>query len=400
MMANFEEEFAKKCYVLDPAVRDLIKQSRLQYNDATSVLNDKAKVAVEKYNKKALTDTVFSLKTVCDQLFDVVLKVTVDQTNTDVERLANKLQDVMNNRFAELTEKISNKVPSSDTALDLPVSPDVPKEKHVIILKDKDGALKYNEQKWSTIVKGTLESKLKDVPVNRSLLSKTGQGCLFFPNKKAQEEAKSLLEPLFKVTSSSKPAKDVLPKIKVFDINTDVYHDKITLKQAILDKNPAINAYHEKGDTLDIILINDRSNSAILKVSSGIRRILMKSGKIFLGMQSLNIRDHFQPLQCFACQGLGHKQGAEECRHHRKATPGNTCLYCSSDEHRSKDCPFKKQPSKHECVNCKNSDRHEHRENANHTSTSLKCPFIIREVNALIKRTTGINDAEAKKLRI
>ena len=295
---------------------------------------------------------------------------------------------------------MSDKIGSCESTPTPPVLPEVPKEKHVIVLKDKDNNdANYDEQRWSTVVKGTLKTKLKNVPVNRSLLSKTGQGCLFFPSKKAQEEAQSLLEPLFTVTSSSKPTKDVLPKIKVFDIDTDIYHDKLTLKQAILNKNPEISECNGNGDTLDVILINDRSNYAILKVSSGIRKILMKSGKIFLGMQSLNIRDHFQPLQCFACQGHGHKQGSEECKHHGKDTPGNTCLYCG-DNHRSKDCEFKKQPNKHACVNCKTSDKHEYRTNANHTSTSLKCPFVIREVNSLIKRTTGISDAEAKKLRI
>lgn len=385
---------------MDHNLRNLVKQCRMQYNDATSVFNDKAKATVIKegsaFTRKILVDTVFSLRTVCDQLFDFTLKMAEEQSNSDLERISSKLNDVMNNRFNELAQqlKVSGNVVN-------PVSEvqEVQKEKHVIVVKEKHGSEKYNEQSWSTVVKGTLEDKLKDVPVNRSLLNKAGQGCLFFPNKKAQEQAQSVLEPLFHVTSSSMPLKNVLPKIKIFDINPNIYNDKQVLKQAILDKNPELNAYHEKGETLDIILINSQSNYAIIKVSPSMRKVLIKNGRIFLGMQSLRTRDHFQPLQCFACQCHGHKQGSEECRYHNMETPGNTCLYCSGD-HRSKDCQHKTDKSKHVCVNCKNSDSNAHKVNANHTSTSLKCPFVIREINILIKRTTGIDEAEAKKLKI
>ena len=43
-------------------------------------------------------------------------------------------------------------------------------------------------------MKGTLQTKLKSIPVNKSLLNKSGQGCLIFPNKQAQEEAQAALE--------------------------------------------------------------------------------------------------------------------------------------------------------------------------------------------------------------
>ena len=68
------------------------------------------------------------------------------------------------------------------------------------------------------------------------------------------------------------PLKNVLPKIKIFDINPNIYNDKQVLKQAILDKNPELNAYHERGETLDIILINSQSNYAIIKVSPSMRK--------------------------------------------------------------------------------------------------------------------------------
>ena len=167
--------------------------------------------------------------------------------------------------------------------------------------------------------------------------------------------------------------------------------------QAILDKNPGINECVEKGQTLDIVLINVPGKYAIAKVSPEIRKVLMSNGKLYLGMRSHRIRDHFQPLQCFACQVHGHKQGSTDCKHHGTDRK-NTCLYCSGD-HMSKDCPVKKEPRKYKCANCAHSDKPELRNNCCHTSTSLKCPFVIKEINALLRRTAGISDMEAKNLR-
>ena len=397
-MENFQTAFETASRNMDADVKNEILQSHLQYSDATRVFGDKSKSdVVEKgtYTRKILGDAVFSLRSVCDQLFKVVLKLSENQSGSDVERMAKKVEDMFNTRFDNFTQQISPTRPDTN----IPAATNLQKEKHVIVIKDKNSDAKYNAQTWSTVVKGSLESQLKEIPVNRSLLNKAGAGCLFFPNKKAQEDAQSVLEPLYNVETSTTPVKDILPKIKIFDVDSAVYAEKDVLKQAIKVKNPDVSTLLNNGCTLDVILINTAGNYAIIKVSPEIRKVLMNQGKIFLGMQSLRIRDHFQPLQCFACQGLGHKQGSEDCKFHGADTAGNTCLYCSGN-HRSRDCEHKKDRNKHTCVNCKHSSKPEHRANSNHTSTSLKCPFVIKEINALIKRTSGLSETEAKNLRI
>ena len=163
------------------------------------------------------------------------------------------------------------------------------KEKHVIVLNEKDSDAKFDQTTWSTVVKGTLNDQLKSIPVDKSLLNKSGKGCLFFPNKQARNEAKAILEPLFDVTVDSRPRKNVMPKIKVFDIDTEVYCDKDELKHAIIGKNPNINNLIEKDNDLEIILINKTFNFAILKVTPSIRRMLINNGKLFLGMHSLKV---------------------------------------------------------------------------------------------------------------
>ena len=399
MMVN-DTEIGEAICAIHPDVKNLIQQSRLQYNDAISVLKGKNKETVVEqgiHTRKVLAETVFSLKDVCDNLFDAVLKLAGKDASSDVDRIVSKFTDIVDTRFTDLAQQISTY--GMQPNVGFPPLADQRKEKHVILVKEKNSTKVYNEQTWSNVVKGTIESSLKEIPVNRSVLNKSGQGCLFFPNKKAQEDAQSALQSLFDCTTSSKPSKDIMPKVKIFDIDVNLYSDKNVLRQAILEKNPDICAFVEDSHTFDVILINTSRNFAIIKVSPDIRNVLMAAGNVFLGMQSHRFRDHFQPLQCYACQRHGHKQGSQDCRYHGDASRNNTCLYCS-DNHMSKDCPVKRQPGKHICVNCKHSDRHEHKANVNHTSTSLKCPFVLREINALIKRTTGINDTEAKNLRI
>ena len=140
--------------------------------------------------------------------------------------------------------------------------------------------------------------------------------------------------------------------------------------------------------------MDTKRNTAIVKVSQEIRRIMVKENRIYIDMTSLRVRDHFLPLQCFACQAYGHKQGSPECS--RKDSEKNVCLYCAGD-HASKTCEFKKKPELHKCKNCLTSSNPAHKENAGHTSTSLCCPFTIKETNSLIRRTAGLNDDEVKK---
>ena len=103
--------------------------------------------------------------------------------------------------------------------------------------------------------------------LKKSLLSKEGNGCLFFPNKESQMKAQNILQPHFKVEAITKARKSIMPKIKVYDVDNELYKEKTVLKQAILDKNPEIDALVSKGSTLEIIIINDFRNDAILKVS-------------------------------------------------------------------------------------------------------------------------------------
>ena len=267
------------------------------------------------HTRSVLVDAVFSLDTVCRDMFDTVLKLLKKDHTTNIDQVVNifeRFETLVQNKFETLFRCLPQNC-NDDLALPTSVISNTTvddKDKHVIVSKKKDSDAKYDNISWSTVVKGTLQDQLKYIPVDKSLLNKSGQGCLFFPNDQAQDEAKTVLEPLFDLTTDSRPKK-IMHKIKVFDVGTEVYNDKTELKQAIIEKNPDVKDLIDNNNDLDVIVINKLLNFAILKVTPMIRRLLIKRGRLFLGMHSIKVRDHFQPLQCYACQQYGHKLGSQ-----------------------------------------------------------------------------------------
>ena len=150
----------------------------------------------------------------------------------------------------------------------------------------------------------------------------------------------------------------------------------------------------DTGLSFDVMFIDVKWKYAIIKVSQEIRNVINKTNRICIDMESVRTRDHFQPTQCYACQKHGHKQGSPECSLNN--TDISICLYCG-ENHQSKTCPVKKDIEKHRCVNCMHSSVSDHKQNCNHTSTSLSCPYVIKETNSLVSRTAGLDDATAKK---
>ena len=148
-------------------------------------------------------------------MFDIVLNLS-DKLVTkapEVDRIADVLETSFNKLSAELTSNLAKAFnPHSQTSAnvnDFPALNSNP-EKHMIILENSDETdSKFNTVAWNDIVKTKLAPKFKNVPIEKTLLSKDGKGCIFVPNKKVQEEVKQALEndDDFNVTANSKPKK-------------------------------------------------------------------------------------------------------------------------------------------------------------------------------------------------
>lgn len=120
-------------------------------------------------------------------------------------------------------------------------------------------------------------------------------------------------------------------------------------------------------------------------MSAAVRDIILKTQRIYLDMQSHVVVDHYHVIQCFKCQGVGHKSDSKFCPLYNSNR--SICLYCSK-EHKSKTCTSKVDKALHECANCKSSKVLDIKLQAKgHTSTSKQCPIIKREINRIANIT-------------
>ena len=65
-------------------------------------------------------------------------------------------------------------------------------DKHIVVVENHEG--NFFEDSWATVVKNKMSSKLKSVPVHKTVLNKKGQGCIFFPSEKEKHKAIEVLK--------------------------------------------------------------------------------------------------------------------------------------------------------------------------------------------------------------
>ena len=332
-----------------------------------------------KFTRTVLTDTVFALKDIAEELVGLIELQSITATSGICNKLVEKFSDML---AQTMPKAIKSAMDANSLSTGNRKETQVEKEKFSLLI-DKGNEEVFNTRSWNEVAKQNINDKLKNIPVKKTNVTKNGQGYILLPNKEAQEQAKLALQEDFVVTESVTTHKKILPKLVVLDIEGYSKDDKTLLKEAITDKNECVRSLANAGKVLEVVYIDERKRHAVLKVSPEIRNAVMKHGTVFIGMQSHKAKDHIHVIQCFACQKFGHKQGSEHCEMrggHRH------CLYCSGD-HQSKDCRVKNDPNKYKCINCINSKNKFHQDHACHTSTSNFCPFVAREKEAALKRT-------------
>ena len=368
---------------------ELIKLKKT-FNNVTTAFNLQGKTLTQlntsAYKKEVLAEALITVVDVCQNALNLLDKKNNPQDV--VNQIANKVQNAISKMVPQLVADVLKKDENTVTKENIQ---EKEKEKHVIILENKEDAeSKYDKNTWSQVVKSTISNKLKNVPVQKSVVTKSGQGCIFFPTKDDQAQAQSILQDDFKVSSSTNKVKFLLPKLKVFKIDeTYKKEDKEVLKADILKKNPYIGDFNLDQYVFEVIIIDEKQNYCILKVSPEIREAIKKRGSIFINMESHMVKDQVHVIQCFCCQEHGHKKGENECK--LKNAGKNICLYCSGD-HESRNCEFKKDSSHWNCSNCANSNNPHYKTNSKgHTTTSPYCPFVIQQTKSIINRTQGLD---------
>ena len=269
---------------------------------------------------------------------------------------------------------------STQASTSMPVeSTDFVQNKHVVLIEDKEEE-RFAEDSWATVVKKKAAGKLKNIPIKKMILNSQGHGCIFFPSEQNKLDAVNMLQDDFIVTSSSKPSKKISPKLKICNLQNHNFDCKEEIKEAILRKKMNIQTCLESDDDsfFDVLFIAKdsmgKSLFAMVKVSLCITEVILKTKRIFIDLESHFVVDHFHVVQCFKCQGFGHKIGSKSCPLHDSNR--SICLYCSG-EHKSSLSTSKTNVNCQKCVSCKNSNNAEISLQAEgHTSTSKKCPTI------------------------
>ena len=350
---------------------------KTKLHDASHNFRGKSKETILKngsFDRKMLVDTALSLIKICD---DLVERNSCNTPNLDsiVDMFANKTETLMRRVVEEAglikTNQTENKIVG---------------KKHVLVVQNDDED-KFSSEKWSDVVKNKISDKLKNVPVDKTLLTNDGKGCIFLPDEAALQEANIKLSSDLSVSKSTRSPTKILPKLSINNINPEEVTSTEMLKENILQKNSVI-AEKLSDDTrskLDVVLIDKKKKKAILKVTPDIREIIMENERVFVNLESHHVTDSLHVEQCFHCQGFGHRSTSNRCP---KKDSNPVCLFCASS-HRSSNCNHKNNRSKLKCANCENSNNKEIKNRAKlHSAASKNCPIFEREVEFLRKKTS------------
>ena len=159
---------------------------------------------------------------------------------------------------------------------------------------------------------------------------------------------------------------DLLPTISVSNIHNELSPESLT--SIIMQTHPEIKSFIENSGTLKVLNVRKQNKNdkfqANIRVSNNIRQYIENIGnRLYIGLQSCKVYDHFFVKRCNYCQKFGHFVG--DCS---AETP--TCGICCSHEHQSKDC---NSSGPETCSNCKSSKNPAINQNINHKTSDLNC---------------------------
>jgi hypothetical protein len=169
------------------------------------------------------------------------------------------------------------------------------------------------------------------------------------------------------------------PRLILFDVNTDM--NETQLLDHIINNNNAINDYmKDKCEDISRELeikfkfrkrdpnLNDKY---CIEVSPQLRKIIMKTKRLFIGWNSCRIEDSLPIIRCFKCNAFGHKSNECSLEH-------DQCGHCGKS-HETKTCQASNEMKK--CVNCIKHNLKPYLKKkfeTNHSSFDNKCESFIR----------------------
>ena len=228
-------------------------------------------------------------------------------------------------------------------------------------------------------VKSKIENALKNqvIKINALKIRPTNSGkiALEVASAENEEAINQLNTEVTGYTAKEIPKK--YPRLIIKNIPNDMLPSDII--ETINTGYTEINNIENKEMKVVTVLKSNRWNgsSVIIQVSPNVRKILIKSDKVKLGMCVYPIEDYVQLMQCYKCWKFGHL--AAHCHN-----PVYVCGICSQS-HDTKTCQYYNirktgleeylELENKTCSNCANNKKHKASANSHGASDLLTCPF-------------------------
>lgn len=184
---------------------------------------------------------------------------------------------------------------------------------------------------------------------------------------KLEDSLKMRFGPKVKVA----PVKSSDPRFKIVGVSSS----KIDPPQFLLnlkEQNPWLrNADISITDSFDIPTMNGKYKNIIIACDLQTLKRALEKGSVIVGLDSKNVFEYIEILQCFNCQRFGHV--AATCRF-------SPCCKICSEDHLSRLCGEGAKPC---CANCKRENKNGSSFNTNHRASDERCPSRSNRIEAL-----------------
>ncbi|XP_060846367.1 uncharacterized protein LOC132926037 [Rhopalosiphum padi] len=167
-----------------------------------------------------------------------------------------------------------------------------------------------------------------------------------------------------------KPAK--WPMLMIYDVDISLLPGEIA--RNILAQNTSLGSLVEEAATDKIRPIFRRGPREkdtvwwVCEVRPDIHSMLLKAGRVYLGMSNCRVSEYFDFQQCFRCLKYGHREVF--CK---ETTP--TCTHCGEKGHKDTVCAKKQDSPK--CANC----------GGNHVAHSKFCRERNKAIDNAVRKT-------------
>ncbi len=304
--------------------------------------------------KSKLIKCITELSEIIEEQNKLIIKQNIEFVNELKQMNGNHINAINNVNKTILEIKSQAKIKTfSEVLKDGQEEPSEKHVKHLVLIRPTDKT--KTPEETESVVKDIVKPNKHKIGIKSKKHVSNGGIIIECRSQEECEKISELIEKKTKEIEVKKPAK-MKPKLILNNVNTSI--DENVLIDKIRENNKEIDDYLSTIDPRDIgneISVKFKfrkkdpkmDDKYCLEVSSQLRKIIIKTKRIFIDWISCKVEDSLPIVKCFRCQRFGHK--SKECR---KTT--DICGHCGGD-HKSKECNL--EESQPFCSNCDNHNK-------------------------------------------